>query len=319
MKSIIERTVSLILALIMIFSLSGCAKVKDYLWPEPTTAAPGAPTSDVTIIPSWSIYQIAKELEEKNVCTAESFIEAANNIPAGYDTLLEGLSDAHGYVFAAEGYILPETYNMYQDRDGEYAIRYFLNYSQSKLYEISNSDGQTAIARAEELGWTMNQVFTLASVIQYEANLGSSDKDFENMALVSSVFHNRLNTPWEYPYIGSDATRKYIQIKLGDYFVEKGIYKLNENSKSDKDKYTVVDKKTYDAYFDVYCTNDEYDHKIKGLPVAPVGSPSISAIKAALWPSESDYYYFFTDVDNNFHFYTNVNDFQTEWNTKYKH
>ena len=315
----LKIAIALTLILVFVFNATACAGIKQYLWPEPTTAGPQAPTSDITVVPGWSIYQIAKALEEGNVCSAESFLKAANNIPAGYDTLLDGLGDTRGYVFAAEGYILPNTYNMYQDRDGEYAIRYFLSESQKKLNEISNDEGQTAFARAEELGMNMHEIFTLASIIQYEANLGSSDEDKKTMQDVSSVFTNRLNSPWNYPYIGSDATRKYIQLKLGDYFVEQGIYKLNENSTGDNDKYIVLDQETYDAYFDLYCTNDEYDHHIKGLPIGPVGAPSISAIKAALWPSSTSNYYFFTDKDNHYHFYTNINDFQTDWETKYKH
>ncbi|MCQ2461585.1 MAG: endolytic transglycosylase MltG [Clostridia bacterium] len=318
MKSL-RRATALLLILVMALSLSSCAGVKDYLWPEPTTAAPGAPTSNITVIPGSTIYDIAKELEKGKVCSAESFLKAANNIPAGYDTLLDGLGDVSDYVFAAEGYILPETYNMFQNRDGEYAIRYFLNYSQSQLNELANKAGQTVFSRAEELDMNMREVFTLASIIQSEANLGTSEDDYQTMRMVSSVFHNRLDSPWNYPYIGSDATRKYIQVKLGDYFVEQGVYKYGKDS-TDKNKvYEVVNKNTQNKFFDGYCTNDEYDHKIEGLPIAPICSPTTAAIKAALWPEDSDYYFFFTDIDNKFHFYTNYEDFQKEWNTKYKH
>lgn len=315
-----KRLTALLLAVIIAFSFTGCGEgIKEYLWPEPTTASPGAPTSNIKIIPGWSIYQIAKALEEGNVCSAKSFLEAANKIPEGYDNLIEGLSSSHGYVFAAEGYILPETYNMYQEKDGEYALRYFLNYTKKAIDELSNEDGQTAYSKAEELGYSMHDVMTLASIIQYEANLGSSAEDFKNMCLVSSVFHNRLNNHALFPYIGSDATRKYIQSKLGDYFVDNDIYKLNPDATDSDDKYIIIEQATYDAYLDGYCTNDNYDHKTQGLPIGPVGSPSISAIKAALWPENSNYYFFFTDADNGFHFYNSYNDFQTEWDTKYKH
>ncbi len=299
----LKIAIALTLIIIFVFNATACSGIKQYLWPEPTTAAPAAPTSDITIIPGWSVTQIAEELEKQNVCTADSFLEACKVVPPGYETLAEGLSNSKGYVFAAEGLIFPETINMYQNKDGNYALAKLLSFSQSELMKIEN-DGMTAFARAEQLNMSMYEVFTLASIIQYEANLGSSDEDFETMRMVSSVFNNRLANSASFPYIGSDATRKYIEVKLKDYLTSIG---ATEGSAQ------------YKKYFEGYCTNDQYDLKTKGLPVGPVGCPSVSAIKAALWPETSGYYYFFTDIDNNFHFYTNLNDFQTEWNTKYKH
>lgn len=294
-----KRTVALILILIMVFSFSGCAKIKDYLWPAPTTAGPGAPTSDITIIPGYSIVQVAEALEKGNVCTAEKFLEAAKVVPPGYDTLVDGLGAAEGYLFAAEGFLLPQTYNMFQEYGAEYALNYLLSYSQKRLNELTYND-TTAYARAEQLGMTMYEIFTLASIIQYEANLGSTDKDFRIMQQVSSVFHNRLNDNYgQYTYLGSDATRKYVEVKMKQYIEDNNL--------------------DYNKYFEGYCTNDAYDLKTAGLPVGPVGAPSLTAIKAALWPADTDYYFFFTDKDNNFHFYTNYEDFQNEWNNKYKH
>lgn len=299
----LKIAIALTLILIFVFNATACSGIKQYLWPEPTTAEPAAPTSDITIIPGWSITQIAEELEKKNVCPAESFLNACKVVPPDNEALVEGLNSASGYIFAAEGFILPETYNLYQNKDGEYALRTFLKYSRTTLSSIEE-DGMTAYARAEQLNMSMYEVFTLASIIQYEANLGSTDKDLETMKMVSSVFHNRLTNSASFPYIGSDATRKYIEVKMKDYLTSIG---ATEGTAQ------------YKKYFEGYCTNDAYDLKTKGLPVGPVGCPSVSAIKAALWPETSGNYYFFTDADNNFHFYTNLNDFQTEWNTKYKH
>ena len=35
---------------------------------------------------------------------------------------------------------------------------------------------------------------------------------------------------------------------------------------------------------------------VKGLPVGPIGSPSISSIEAVIYPDEHNYYYFVDDV-----------------------
>ncbi|MBR5015450.1 MAG: endolytic transglycosylase MltG [Clostridia bacterium] len=294
-----KKTVAVLLLVTIMLTFGGCAGVKEYLWPTPTTAAPQAPTSDIMIVPGWSIVQVAEALEKGEVCSAESFLEAAKVVPPGYDTLVDGLGSADGYLFAAEGFLIANTYNMSQNKDGDYALHRLLNISSQTLDAIAY-DGTTAYARAEQLGMNMFEVFTLASIIQYEANLGSTDKDFEIMQQVSSVFHNRLDHPYSgFMYIGSDATRKYVEVKMKKYIEDNGL--------------------DYNKYFEGYCTNDSYDLKTAGLPVGPVGAPSVMAIKAALWPADTNYYFFFTDKDNNFHFYTNYEDFQNEWNNKYKH
>lgn len=294
-----KKAIAVLLLMTMMLTLSGCAGVKKYLWPTPTTAAPPKPTSNITIIPGWSIVQVAEKLEELEICSADGFLEAAKVVPPGYDTLVNGLGTAEGYLFAAEGLILPETHNIYQNSNPENVLRFFLDYTAKSVNALSYDD-TTAYARAEQLGMSMYEIFTLASIIQYEANLGSTDKDFEIMQQVSSVFHNRLNNQNNgYAYLGSDATRKYIEVKMKKYIEDNNL--------------------NYDTYFKGYCTNDSYSLKTEGLPVGPVGAPSIQAIKAALWPADTDYFFFFTDVDNNFHFYTNYEDFQNEWNNKYKH
>lgn len=60
-------------------------------------------------------------------------------------------------------------------------------------------------ARAKELGMTFDEVVTLASIIQKE---GTNE---ENMANISSVFHNRLENMYEYPHLQSDTTDNYIE------------------------------------------------------------------------------------------------------------
>lgn len=56
--------------------------------------------------------------------------------------------------------------------------------------------------RVTEIGMTMDEVITLASIIEREA-LGDEDRK-----LVSSVFHNRLKST-DYPYLQSCATVQY--------------------------------------------------------------------------------------------------------------
>lgn len=61
--------------------------------------------------------------------------------------------------------------------------------------------------RAQEMGMTIDEVVTLASVIQAECSYPSE------MANVSGVFHNRLDDPANYPKLQSDVTIFYIRTR----------------------------------------------------------------------------------------------------------
>ena len=65
--------------------------------------------------------------------------------------------------------------------------------------------------KAVELGMTLDEIITLASIIQKEC-----DFDITECANVASVFHNRLKSP-SFPKLESDVTTFYIKNSLGDY------------------------------------------------------------------------------------------------------
>lgn len=109
--------------------------------------------------------------------------------------------------------------------------------------------------RAEELGYDTLQIITLASIIEKETN-----SEYET---VSSVFHNRLNSN-EFKKLQSCATVIYV-------------------TKEPKKRLTAEDIKT-DSPYNTYL----YD----GLPPGPIASPGEKAIRAALYPANTDYYYF---------------------------
>ena len=109
---------------------------------------------------------------------------------------------------------------------------------------------------------TTNEVITLASIIEREAA-----RDSER-ALVSSVFHNRLKSS-EYPYLQSCATVQYL---------------LSERKEVLSDKDIEIDS-PYNTY------------KYKGLPPGPIASPGRKSIEAALYPAQTNYYFFVSNGD----------------------
>lgn len=107
---------------------------------------------------------------------------------------------------------------------------------------------------------TVHELLTLASVIEKEGK----HNDF---ALISSVFHNRIKINMS---LQSCATA-YYGLKLE--FNELGI----------------ANDKVINAQ------NDYNTYKLNGLPIGPIALPSKEAIKAAIYPANTDYLYFLSD------------------------
>ena len=110
-------------------------------------------------------------------------------------------------------------------------------------------------ARARLLELSRHQILTLASIIEKESG------NFEEQPIISSVFHNRLRIKMR---LQSDPTVIY------------GITNFNGNiTKRDLQTHT-----PYNTYM------------IDGLPPGPIASPGFSAIKSALYPADTNFYYF---------------------------
>jgi len=116
-------------------------------------------------------------------------------------------------------------------------------------------------ARAREIGLTPWQVLTLASIIEKEAATA------QERPLISSVYHNRLRIGMA---LESCPTVLYA---IGKPFGSKLLY-------SD----LAVDS-PYNTY------------KYPGLPPGPIASPGLACIQAALYPADTDYYYFVSRND----------------------
>ena len=48
--------------------------------------------------------------------------------------------------------------------------------------------------------------------------------------------------------------------------------------------------------------------KVVGLPVGPICNPGLSAIKAAIYPADTNYYFFALGTDKKSHFFTDYNE-----------
>lgn len=113
----------------------------------------------------------------------------------GYDFEQE-MSTSSDIYYPLEGYLFPDTYEFYTNETPANVITRMLQNFQNKIDTVQD--------QMAEMGLTQHQTITLASIIQSEAS-----GDPANMALVSSVYWNRLNDPENFPMLQSDPTRNY--------------------------------------------------------------------------------------------------------------
>ncbi len=128
---------------------------------------------------------------------------------------------------------------------------------------LSNFDKKfTTEMRAdlEKTDMTVKDLVIIASLIEREAK---TDKD---RPLVSSVIHNRLDKPSAYPFLQIDATVQYLT----------GNVPTPDDLKIDS---------PYNTYL------------YKGLPPTAIANPGEASLRAALYPEDTNYYYYVAGKD----------------------
>ncbi len=218
----------------------------------------------ITIPEGYSVKDILELFEKNGMAKAEEFNEALEEYDYEFRFMDEmqngdGLSPYRfdtNYGYRLEGYLFPDTYDFYVNENPISVInKLLINFN--KKFDTSFYD------RCEQLGYTVDEIITLASMIEREGNT------VEDYSKISSVFHNRLNNSAAYPYLDSDAT---VQYALGSHKnkLEHGDTSINH---------------PYNTY------------KNKGLPPGPIANPGYEAIYAALYPEQTPYYFFLTRND----------------------
>ncbi|MCH4888789.1 endolytic transglycosylase MltG [Acidaminobacter sp. JC074] len=165
----------------------------------------------------------------------------------------EALLRPYDYKFlegqeSLEGFLFPDTYEMKVGASEQEIIVRMLD----RFDEIFKEE---YYGRLDELGMDMNQLITLASIVEREAQAK------EEFPIVSGVFHNRIEDGM---LLQSCATVQYI---LGER----------------KERLT-YDDIAIDSPYNTYIN--------AGLPPAPIASPGKLAIESALFPEDHNYYYF---------------------------
>lgn len=140
---------------------------------------------------------IATLLEKAGVCTKDDFLNALDNIELEGELL--SCTDPDRTYHTLEGYLFPETYDFYNYDSKEcakLAVKKMIAESEKRITE-------NMYKKAKDMGYNMNQILTMASIIQMEAGT-----DADALPKIAAVFYNRLNSK-DFSTLGSSPTCFY--------------------------------------------------------------------------------------------------------------
>ena len=296
-----------------------------------------AKTATITIAKEDDFGDVAKRLQEEGLIEYKSLFKLFATITGGkekvvpgtytldtdmdYRALLSGMSlhsatKAEVSVTIPEGYTVAQIFQLLEDKGvstveeltevaanhdynfsflkeipmGDanrlegflYPDTYTFNTPHSPLYAINkmlvNFDAKYTEEMRQQVadsGYTVQQMLTIASLIEKET-------DGTDRPKIASVIYNRLNNP-------SAGTVGYLQIDATLAYINGG-------------KVPTEADKQIDSPYNTY--------KYQGLPPAPIANPGLEAIKAAISPDKTGYFYYALGDDGVHHFFANYEDHQ---------
>jgi UPF0755 protein len=203
----------------------------------------------VTVPEGSTVSQIAALLDEEGLVDEQRFLEMAMD-PSMASFYVPGANTLEGFLF-------PDTYHFIKGIDGADVIETIV---QRFFREFTREDER----RARELGMSLYEIVTLASIIEKEAVI---DRE---KPIIAGVFYNRLRRGMR---LQADPTVLYGRPRQG--------------------RITRRDLQTEHPY-NTYVQS--------GLPPGPIANPGAAALKAALYPARVSYLYFVSKNDGTHHF-----------------
>lgn len=175
------------------------------------------------------------------------------------------IPEAEFLKFAQEGYMFPDTYLIPRDATAAAIADIFRKTFDAKVTAGLRQD-------AQKTGLTWAEVIVLASIVERE---GNSDED---RPVIAGILLKRLKADWP---LQADATLQYA---LGYQSYEKSWWKTS---------LTAADKTVRSPY---------NTYRNPGLPPAPISNPGLASIRAVVYPTETDYWYYLHDPQGRIHY-----------------
>ncbi len=216
----------------------------------------------VVVPEGYTMFDIARVIEEAGLGPAEDFVKAAQS-----DTAL--IADLDPSARTLEGYLFPETYEfsrMMTTHDMAAAM----------VKQFRQVAGQAGLLPNSTVGMTeavtmprpMHELVTMASIVEKETSVPAERPE------VASVYYNRLNKRIA---LDADPSIIYAELLAGTY--QGALHHADMSFSS-----------PYNTY------------RNAGLPPGPICNPGRSALEAAMHPAETDYFYFVADAQGHHRF-----------------
>lgn len=228
-----------------------------------------------------------------NIREVVSILTAGNTTPENIITVIEGwntreiadylhengIVERNDFLTLADAtdsrtVVTDKTFDFLLDKPFDKGLEGYLFPDTYRIYEDSSSSeiiermldnfGQKFTDEmkqaAEDKGRSIFEIITLASILEKEVRTD------EDRKIASGIFYDRIANGVA---LQSDATVNYV---TGKQMLQPSLDDLEVDNK-------------YNTY------------KYRGLPPGPISNPSLSAINAALYPADTDYFYFLTKPD----------------------
>jgi len=196
----------------------------------------------ITIPEGWRREQIAEKIESELKIGSQDFLDETQGL---------------------EGRFFPDTYLIPKGATTAMIVDVFLKNFDKKF------DPQLR-QEAEKQGLTVNQVLTLASLIEREA------KNDQDRPIIAGLLFNRLEVGMA---LQIDATVQYAVANQRSDWWPKNLTKEDLKINS-----------PYNTYIN------------KDLPPGPICNPGLASIKAVVYPQTTDYWYYLSDFQGQMHY-----------------
>jgi UPF0755 protein len=228
---------------------------------------PGGGSVRVTFPEGWTRFDMAKRLQDKEVCPLRDFLEATTDA-----ALLQELGIQ---ADSAEGFLFPATYDLLLDSDAADIVRR-MKHEFDRRWDILSRGHQASLNDVmTSTSFSIRDVLILASMVEKEAAVD------DERPLVASVFLNRLRDPAFTPKrLECDPTAVY------------GCIVAPERATSCA---TFTGKATAPIEHDPDNPYSTYTHE--GLPPGPIANPGAKAIEAVMSPANTRFLYFVAKGD----------------------
>lgn len=218
----------------------------------------------ITIPEGLRLDEIAAAVEASGFSTKQKFIEASTG-----ERGVRLIRDLDPAAEDLEGYLFPDTYLFARGTTAERIVAEMVNRFRSEMTPAR-------LARMKELGFTIRQTLTMASLVEEEAACA------EERPRISGVFHNRLRLRM---LLQCDPTVVYALTRAHRY--------RGEIHRSDL---------SYSSPYNTYVN--------AGLPPGPICSPGSLSLDAALHPAVTTDLYFVVSEPGRHRFSTTLEDHQ---------